>query len=335
MSGRGGFLARKVAWALVTIAVVITFNFLLFRVLPGDPAKSGMRDPRLNPQAVEALRERFGLDKPVFLNLEGGNPFDTQFTAYLGALARGDLGTSYAFRDRNVSDMIGEALVNTMWLILPAEALAIVLGVGLGLFAAWRRGRAADVAAVTFSLFMWALPIFFLGIILLIAGANWFGLPAGGRITVGGQFDSFFDLAWDVGRHLLLPTLTLGLALLGEYMLIMRSSVLEVFGEDYILTARAKGLSTYRIIRHHALRNAMLPMVTLIALTLGFTVAGAIQVEAVFSWPGLGALTVNAVADRDYPVLQGAFLLLAVAVVLANLGAELVYGWLDPRVTEE
>jgi peptide/nickel transport system permease protein len=335
VSGRGGFFLRKVAWAIVTIAVVVTFNFLLFRVLPGDPAKSGMRDPRLNPQAVEALRERFGLDKPVFLNLEGGNPFDTQFTAYLGALSRGDLGTSYAFRDRAVSDMIGEALVNTMWLILPAELLAVVLGVALGLFAAWRRGRAADVAAVTFSLFMWALPIFFLGIILLIAGANWFGLPAGGRITIGADFDSFWDLAWDVGRHLLLPTLTLGLALLGEYMLIMRSSVLEVFGEDYILTARAKGLSTYRIIRHHALRNAMLPMVTLIALTLGFTVAGAIQVEAVFSWPGLGALTVDAVADRDYPVLQGAFLLLAVAVVIANLGAELVYGWLDPRVSEE
>ena len=334
MSGRGGFFARKIAWALVTIAVVVTFNFLLFRVLPGDPAKSGMRDPRLNPQAVEALRERFGLDKPVFLNLEGGNPLDTQFTAYLGALARGDLGTSYAFRDQQVSDMIGEALVNTMWLILPAEVLAIVLGVGLGLFAAWRRGRLADVAAVTFSLFMWALPIFFLGIILLVIGANWFGLPTFGRLTTGVDHASFWDLAWDIGRHLLLPTLTLGLALLGEYMLIMRSSVLEVFGEDYILTARAKGLSTYRIIRHHALRNAMLPMVTLIALTLGFTVAGAIQVEAVYSWPGLGALTVNAVADRDYPVLQGAFLLLAVAVVLANLGAELVYGWLDPRVSE-
>jgi len=334
MSGRGGFLARKVAWALVTIAVVVTFNFFLFRVLPGDPAKSGMRDPRLNPAAVEALRERFGLDKPVFVNLEGGNPFDTQFTAYLGALARGDLGTSYAFRDQEVADMLGQALVNTLWLILPAEAFAIILGVGLGLFAAWRRGRAADVAAVTFSLFMWALPIFFLGIILLIAGANWFGLPAGGRITIGADFESFFALAWDVGRHLLLPTLTLGLALLGEYMLIMRSSVLDVFGEDYILTARAKGLSTYRIIRHHALRNAMLPMVTLIALTLGFTVAGAIQVEAVFSWPGLGALTVDAVADRDYPVLQGAFLLLAVVVVIANLAAELVYGWLDPRVSE-
>lgn len=335
MSGRGAFLVRKLGWALITLAVVITFNFLLFRVLPGDPAKSGMRDPRLNPQAVEALRERFGLDKPVLINLEGGNPLDTQFTAYLAALARGDLGTSYAFRDQQVSDMIGQALVNTLWLILPAELLAIILGIGLGLFAAWRRGKPADVAALTFSLFMWALPIFFLGIILLIVGVNWFGLPIGGRITIGAQFESFWEMALDVGRHLILPTLTLALALIGEYMLIMRSSVLEVFGEDYILTARAKGLSTFGVIRHHALRNAMLPMVTLIALTLGFTVAGAIQIEAVFSWPGLGALTVNAVSDRDYPVLQGAFLLLAVAVVLANLAAELVYGWLDPRVSVE
>jgi peptide/nickel transport system permease protein len=335
MSGRGGYLLRKVGWALVTLAVVITLNFLLFRILPGDPAKAGVRDPRLNEAAIDALRVRFGLDKPVLINLEGGNPLDTQFTAYLGALARGDLGSSYAFRDQEVADLLGEALVNTLWLVLPAEAIAIIFGVGLGLFAAWRRGRAADVAAVTFSLFMWALPIFFLGIILLIVGANWFGLPTFGRLTTGVTYATFWDLAWDIGRHLLMPTLTLGLALLGEYMLIMRSSVLEVFGEDYILTARAKGLSTYRIIRHHALRNAMLPMVTLIALTLGFTVAGAIQVEAVFSWPGLGALTVNAVSDRDYPVLQGAFLLLAVSVVLANLAAELVYGWLDPRVVED
>jgi peptide/nickel transport system permease protein len=335
MGQRGGYLLRKVAWALVTLMVVITLNFLLFRILPGDPAKAGVRDPRLNEAAIEDLRVRFGLDKPVLINLEGGNPLDTQFTAYLGALMRGDLGSSYAYRDQEVADMLGEALVNTLWLILPAEFIAIVLGVVLGLFAAWRRGRAADVAAVTFSLFMWALPIFFLGIILLIAGANWFGLPTSGRITIGADYESFLDLAYDVGRHLLLPTLTLALALLGEYMLIMRSSVLEVFGEDYILTARAKGLSTYRIIRHHALRNSMLPMVTLIALTLGFTVAGAIQIEAVYSWPGLGSLTVNAISDRDYPVLQGSFLLLAVCVIIANLAAELVYGWLDPRVVEE
>ena len=335
MSGRGGYLLRKIGWALVTVAVVVTFNFVLFRVLPGDPAKSGMRDPRLNPAAVEALRERFGLDRELFLDLQsGGNPLDSQFTAYLGALSRGDLGTSYAFRDQSVADLIGQALGNTLWLVLPSQLLAIALGAGLGLFAAWRRGRPVDLAALTFSLFMWSLPTFFLGIILLVAGANWFGLPTAGRITIGADFATAWDLAWDIGRHLLLPTLTLTLVLLGEYMLIMRSSVLDVFGEDYILTARAKGLSTYRIIRHHALRNAMLPMVTLIALNLGFTVSGAIQVEAVYSWPGLGALTVNAVADRDYPVLQGAFLLIAVAVVVANLLAELVYGWLDPRVSE-
>jgi peptide/nickel transport system permease protein len=334
MSGRGGYLVSKIAWALVTVAVVVTFNFVLFRVLPGDPAKSGMRDPRLNPEAVETLRQRFGLDKELFLDLDGDNPLDTQFTAYLAALARGDLGTSYAFRDQPVADLIGNALVNTLWLVLPSQVLAILLGSALGLFAAWRRGRAIDLASLSFSLFTWSLPTFFLGIILLVAGANWYGLPTAGRITIGAEFESFAELAWDIGRHLLLPTLTLTLILLGEYMLIMRSSVLDVFGEDYILTARAKGLSTYRIIRHHALRNAMLPMVTLIALNLGFTVSGAIQVEAVYSWPGLGALTVNAVGDRDYPVLQGAFLLLAVAVVVANLLAELVYGWLDPRVSE-
>ncbi len=334
MSGRAGYLMRKVGWAVVTVFVVITFNFVLFRVLPGDPAKAGLRDPRLNPAAVEALRERFGTDRPMFLDLEGGNPLDSQFTAYLGALSRGDLGTSFAFRDRPVSAMIGQALGNTLWLVLPSQVLAIVLGAGLGLVAAWRRGRLLDVGALTFSLFMWSLPTFFLGIILLVAGANWLGLPSAGRVTVGADYASAWEAALDMGRHLLLPTLTLTLVLLGEYMLIMRSSVLDVFSEDYILTARAKGLSTFRIIRDHALRNAMLPMVTLIALNLGFTVSGAIQVESVYSWPGLGLLTVNAVGDRDYPVLQGAFLLLALSVVVANLVAELIYGWLDPRVSE-
>jgi peptide/nickel transport system permease protein len=334
MSGRGGYFLRKLGWAVVTIFVVITFNFVLFRVLPGDPAKSGLRDPRLNPAAVEALRERFGIDKPMFLDLEAENTLDSQFTAYLAALGRGDLGTSYAFRDRPVADLIGQSLVNTLWLVLPSQVLSIAVGAGLGLFAAWRRGRPLDVGALTFSLFMWSLPTFFLGIILLVAGANWLGLPTTGRVTIGADYASFMDLVVDVGSHLLLPTLTLTLVLLGEYMLIMRSSVLDVFGEDYILTARAKGLSTYRIIRDHALRNAMLPMVTLIALNLGFTVSGAIQVEAVYSWPGIGALTVNAVGDRDYPVLQGAFLLIAVSVVVANLIAELIYGWLDPRVSE-
>lgn len=335
MTGRGRYLLAKLGWALLTIFVVVTFNFLLFRVLPGDPAKAGARDPRLSPASIVALTERFGLDKPVLLNFEEGasSPFDSQYFAYLGALGRGDLGTSYNYRDQSVIDLVGRALVNTIWLVLPAQLLAIVLGTTLGLLAAWRRGTGLDVVSLTFSLFMWSLPTFFLAIILLVVGANYLDLPTAGRVTIGASFASFWDEAWDILRHLAMPTLAFTLVLLGEYMLIMRSSVLDVFSEDYILTAKAKGLSTFRIIRDHAMRNAMLPMVTLIALNLAFTVSGAIQVEQVFSWPGIGNLTVDAIGQRDYPVLQGAFLVIAVTVVVANVIADLVYGWLDPRVT--
>lgn len=332
--GRRRFVAQKVLFAVITVIAVITFNFFLFRVLPGDPAVGGLRDPRLSPERVEALRERFGLEDPVFLNLEGGNPFESQYFAYLGALAHGDLGTSYAFRDQAVTTLLGQALTNTLWLVLPAEVISIVLGVGLGLVAAYRRGTRVDVGALTFSLIMWSLPTFFLGIILLFAGTTWLGLPAAGRVTIGADYASLWDQAADILSHMILPTATLALVLLGEYMLIMRSSVVEVLSEDYILTARAQGIPRREIVRRHALRNAMLPIVTLIALNLGFTVSGAIQVETVFSWPGLGQLTVNAVNQRDFPVLQGAFLLLALSVVIANLIVELIYGYLDPRVTE-
>lgn len=333
MTGRGRYLLTKLGWAAVTIFVVVTFNFFLFRVLPGDPAKAGIKDPRLSPAAVQALTQRFGLDKPVLVNLDDGNPFDSQYFAYLGALARFDLGTSYNYRDQGVGDLLGRALVNTIWLVLPAQVLAILIGSVLGLLAAWRRGTALDVSALTFSLFMWSLPTFFLAIILLVVGANYLDLPTAGRATIGADYASVWEAAGDLLRHLAMPTLAFTLVLLGEYMLIMRSSVLDVFSEDYILTAKAKGLTTFRIIKDHALRNAMLPMVTLIALNLAFTVSGAIQVEEVFSWPGIGRLTVEAIAKRDFPVLQGAFLLIAVTVVIANLVADLVYGWLDPRVT--
>ena len=334
MRGRGAYLAVKVGWALLTLALVITFNFVLFRILPGDPARAVAHDPRISPETVAALTARFGLDKPLFVDLDGGNPFDSQFVSYLGRLAQGDLGVSYNFRDRPVVDMLGLGLVNTLWLVLPANVLAIVIGTLAGLVAAWRRGTTIDAGALSIGLILWATPTFFMGIILLVLGAAWFDLPTAGKQTIGADYASFWEAAADLGRHLTLPTLTFALVLLGEYLLIMRSSVIEVFGEDYILTAKAKGLSTFRIVRDHAMRNAMLPMVTLIAINLGFVVSGAIQVEAVFSWPGLGQLTVNAVRERDYPVLQGAFLLLAVSVVLANLAAELLYGWLDPRVRE-
>jgi peptide/nickel transport system permease protein len=327
---RSNYIVKRIGWALFTIIFVIVLNFFMFRVLPGDPAKAGIRDPRLTLQAQQAIRERFGLDKPLLINT-AGNPFDSQFFLYFRNLLRGDLGISYNF-NRPVTDLLGERLVNTVLLVSLGQTLAIVIGLALGVYAAWRRGTSLDAGALIFGLVTWSLPTFFLGIILLIVGSSRFGLPVGGIRTAGKTFPNEWARWNDIGRHLILPTITLTIIYLGEYLLIMRSSLLEVLGEDYILTAKAKGMTDSRILRDHALKNAMLPVVTIIALTLGFTIAGAIQVETVFSWPGLGSTIFEAVGRRDYPMLQGAFLLLAVSVVIANLGADLLYLFLDPRV---
>ncbi|MDA0243071.1 MAG: ABC transporter permease [Chloroflexi bacterium] len=335
------YVLRKIGWAVLTIFIVIVLNFFLFRVLPGDPARAGIRDPRLTREAVEAIRVNFGLDKPVIncfqsLNpLEVGdcwvNPLETQFFIYMGNLLQGELGVSYHTK-RPVADMLKEQLWNTLLLIGVGQILAIVVGMALGIVAAWKVRTPIDYAALLTSLTFWSLPTFWLGIILLFWGSNQWGLPTSGMGTAGATFATTREAWWDVGRHMLLPTLTYTIVFLGEYMLVMRSSLLDVLSEDYILTAKAKGLSNFRILKDHALQNGMLPMVTIIALNLGFTVGGAIQIETVFSWPGLGGAIFTAVGRKDYPMLQGAFLLIAVSVILANLLAELLYSYLDPRV---
>ena len=340
---RSRYIARKFTWAILTILFVITLNFFLFRVLPGDPARAGLKDPRLTQEAVEAIRVKFGLDKqvincfetlnPLVLGDCTVNPMDTQFFIYVRNLLHGELGISY-HTNRPVYDMLGEMLVNTLLLIGLGQILAIILGISLGVLAAWKAGTALDYSATLFSLLAWSLPTFWLGIMLLFIGTSYWGLPIGGRITPGLVYTSSLQRWLDLGNHLILPTLTFTIVFLGEYMLIMRSTLLEVLSEDYILTAKAKGLSTFQIFTDHALKNAMLPMVTIIALNLGFTVSGAIQIESVFSWPGLGGAIFTAVGRRDYPVLQGAFLLIAISVIFANLAADLLYSVLDPRIQE-
>ena len=335
------YLTKKLAWSAFTILFVIVMNFFLFRVLPGDPARAGIRDPRLTVEAIEAIRVRFGLDKPVMNCFESlnpvrtgdcfVNPFETQFVIYIGNLLRGELGISF-HSNRPVADLLVARLWNTILLIGAGQILAILLGMVLGIVAAYRARTTIDYVALLGSLLAWSLPTFWLGIILLFIGSSQFGLPIGGKATAGGSFASVWDEWVDIGRHMLLPTLTYTIVFMGEYMLIMRSALLDVLSEDYILTARAKGLRTFQILKDHALKNAMLPMVTLIAINLGFTVAGAIQIESVFSWPGLGGTIFEAVGRRDFPVLQGAFLLVAVSVILANLIADLTYSYLDPRV---
>jgi peptide/nickel transport system permease protein len=303
--------------------VVIVINFLLFRVLPGDPIRAVIgRNVRISPETQAALREQFGLDKPVFPD---------QFLDTIGQWARGNLGVSWSLR-KPVSEVLMSKLVNTLILIGLGQILAIIFGVILGLLAGWKRKTAIDMGALTFSLIAWATPTFWLGIILLAAGSTWLGLPTGGIISPSNVGKPLYEVIPDLARHLLLPTLTLTILYRGEYMLIMRSSILEVLSEDYILTAKAKGLSDWQVLWRHALKNAMLPIVTLIALNLGFTVSGAIYIEAVFSYDGLGKLFQTALTKQDYPLLQGAFLLLAVSVIIANMLADILYTYLDPRV---
>jgi peptide/nickel transport system permease protein len=337
---RTRFFLKKLAWAIFTIAFVIVLNFFLFRVLPGDPARQGIRDPRMTQESIDAVRTRFGLDKPVIncfrsLNpIEVGdcfiNPFDTQFFIFARNLFSGDLGISFHY-NRPVGGILLERLWNTVLLIGAGQILAIVLGVVVGVIAAWKVRTNVDYGALLLSLLAWSLPTFWLGMILLFWGSN-NGFPIGGKATPGMSFAPPATQFADILQHMILPTLTYTIIFMGEYMLIMRSSLLDVLSEDYILTAKAKGLNTFQILKDHALKNAMLPLVTVIALNLGFTMAGAIQIETVFSWPGLGGAIYEAVVRRDYPMLQGAFLMIAVSVIIANLLAELGYSLLDPRV---
>lgn len=319
---RRDYLLRKVGMALITLVVVVAVDFYLFRVLPGDPVRAVIgRNVRISREAQEALRLQFGLDKPLH----------EQFLTTVAQWAQGNLGLSWSLR-KPVAEVLVSKLGNTLVLISFGQIFSIILGVSLGLFAGWKRKTAVDVGSLTFSLVTWAIPTFWLGIILLAAGSTWLGLPTGGALDPRNLDKPFLETLPDRIAHLILPTLTFTIVYLGEYMLIMRSSVLEVLGEDYILTAKAKGLSQWQVLIRHALKNAMLPIVTLVALNLGFTVAGAIYIETVFSYDGLGKLFQDALDKQDFPLLQGAFLLLAVAVIGANLLADLLYAYLDPRV---
>ena len=320
---RRDYLIRKLGFSLITVLIVLVINFVMFRILPGDPVRAVIgRNVRISPEIQQSLRVQFGLDKPVFPD---------QFLDTVGQWARGNLGISWSQR-QPVKDILLAKLANTILLIGLGQIFSIILGVILGLLAGWKRKTPIDVGALTFSLVAWATPTFWLGIILLAAGSTWLGLPTGGIVSPANVSKPLYTVIPDVARHLILPTLTLTILYLGEYMLIMRSSILEVLSEDYILTAKAKGMSHWQVLMRHALKNAMLPIVTLIALNLGFTVSGAIYIESVFSYDGLGKLFQDALTKQDYPLLQGAFLLLAVSVILANMIADILYTYLDPRV---
>ncbi|MGZ8514586.1 MAG: ABC transporter permease [Candidatus Limnocylindrales bacterium] len=320
----GRYLGRKLAQAFATIVAIVVLNFLLFRLMPGSPERVLFRNPNLSPDVVAAARVRWGLDKPLIPD---------QLVAYVESTMTGDLGYSFKFRGQAVTDVIADRVGPTLLLVGLGELVSIVVGLGLGSYAGWRRGGRVDRVGNGVSLILYSMPYFVIGmplIIIFAAGLHWF--PTSGMQSVGGGAKPFLEAMIDLASHLALPLTTVSLGLIGGYSILMRSSIIETRSEDYITTARAKGLSDGRVLRSHAFPNALLPMVTLIAINLGYVIAGAITAEVVFSWPGLGTLTVSALQSRDYPVLQGVFLLLAVSVVVANLFADLIYGFLDPRV---
>ncbi|WP_027681837.1 ABC transporter permease [Rhizobium leguminosarum] len=330
-TGNGGRASRRIGQivfrALLTLLMVASLNFALFRVIPGDPATMLLSGARIGttPEQIEAQRERWGLDRPLVPD---------QLLDYISSTVKGDLGYSFKFRGRQVADLLLERLPTTIALVGIAQIIAIAGGVMLGMYAGWRRGGAIDHVATGASLALYSTPAFWLGMLLVVVfstGLGW--LPGYGAYSPGAGSGS---LAWlaDYARHLILPASTIALGLMGQYVLVARAAMSEVVTEDYMVTARAKGLTSGQMLMRHAFRNAMLPVVTLVTLNLGYVVAGAITVEAVFAWPGIGGLTVEALNARDYPVLQGIFLLLGASIVFANLLADLTYGFLDPRVSK-
>jgi peptide/nickel transport system permease protein len=319
--GARRYLLRKSLFAVVTLFFVLTFNFFLFRVMPGDPIALLARSERLTPAEVAQQQALYGLDKPI----------PQQYLIYLRETLSGNLGVSLR-TGQEVTSAIAGRIWPTLLLVGIGTALATVLGIAIGIRGGWNRGSTFDTSTLYGSLVLYAMPEGWLGMLILILFAGSLGwFPTGGFET--GGLTGPARIA-DILNHLFLPCLTLTLAYLGQYEIIMRSSLLEVMREDFVTTARAKGMTEDMVRRRHVVPNAFLPTLTLIALSFGFVLGGDIIIETVFSYPGLGLLTYQAINTLDYPLLEGIFLLSSATVILANLAADVMYASLDPRVRE-
>jgi peptide/nickel transport system permease protein len=312
----------RLAQYVLVLGVALTLNFALPRLAPGDPLHFvlGAAADDLTPQQRTRLLATYGLDLPI----------PEQYTSYLVGLTRADLGTSVRF-GQPVSAVLKDRAPWTVLLVLPAVALSTLVGVGLGTLSAWRRGSPIDLGLLVSMLLLDAVPGFWLGMVLIAVFAvqlAWF--PAFGAVPLAAV--SGPALFGEVLQRAVLPIATVTLASVGGVYLLARATMLTTLGEDYVLMAEAKGLRQRTVVLRHALRNALLPIHTNVALRLGVLASGAVVVETVFGYPGLGRLVYESVVARDYPLLQGAFLLITVGVVTANLLADLSYPLLDPRV---
>lgn len=321
---RRTYLIRRALQALASLFVIATLLFFLFRLGLPDPTTALVAEG-LNPEQREMVRQSFGLDKPVW----------QQYLIFLQNAVQGNFGFSFHYR-APVADIIWERLGNTMVLMLAAIAIAYLIGVPLGAWLSWRRGTRTDTAGIFFGLMFRSAPMFWTGMIAILVFGVYLGwMPTSGMRTLPYEASGFWDKIFtlDFLWHLVMPALIVALYYLGSPLLIMRNTMLEVYGEDFIEMARAKGLPERRILYNHAARNALLPVVTQLAVTIGLAAGGQVVVEVVFSWPGLGREILSAVRTSDFPLAQASFLVMAAFVISLNLLVDILYTTLDPRVS--
>lgn len=315
------YAAIRLGWAIPTVLGIVLLTFVLTRLAPGDPVQALIGEFPAPPGYADQIREQFGLDKPV----------PTQFLLYLQALASGDLGFSFA-HNAPVLDVILNRMVNTLLRMVPALVLASLLGILLGAMGARRAGTRTDTLITMVTISGQSVPVFWLAMMLILLFSVQLGLfPVSGMQSLGGS-DTPVEAVTDYAWHWVLPGATLTLAYMTVVARVARSSILETMHQDYVLTAEAKGLSRREVMRGHIFRNALPPIVTVIGFNFGLVLTGAVLTETVFSWPGIGSLFVQAVTNRDYPVIQGVLLFSAVVVVLVNLVVDLLYPAIDPRM---
>ena len=318
--GTRRYLVTKILQAALTLIFVLAFNFFLFRGL-GDPTKLLTKQRgQVTPAALEQLKAQLGLDLPL----------PRQFVHYLRETVSGNLGLT--FDNQPVSSSIAKAIWPTVLLIGTSTVASTLLGIWIGIAQGWRWGTKFDQGWLGVTLVLYAMPEFWFGLLMIMLFSVTFNIfPAGGMQSTATDLHGL-KLVTDVLNHLALPFFVLTVSYLAEYSLIMRSSLMEVLGEDFIATARAKGVREKMVRRRHAVPNALLPTMTVTILSLGYVLSGAIVIETIFSWPGLGRLTYDAIGKQDFAMLEGLFLLFSAAVIVSNLVADLLYSYLDPRV---
>jgi peptide/nickel transport system permease protein len=318
------YILGRVIQIIITFFIVMSIIFLLFRVIPSDPT-SFLLTPSMTAEAKETIREQFGLDEPIM----------TQYYLYFKNFFHGNFGNSF-YGGRSVMSIIKEKMLNSIFLVTTSVILSYVIGITIGKAIAWKRGSKTEKFFVGLGLWFYTTFTPWLGILFLWIFAFKLQLfPLGGLITPEKWIadPSLTEKILDLIHHLILPLITYVVLWFGGYMLLMRNSMLETLKEDYIVTARAKGLKEKDIRDKHAARNAMLPIVTAFAISISFSITGAVLIETVFSWPGIGRTIVEATLRQDYPLVQGAFAIITIVVLIANFIADIAYAYLDPRIS--